>query len=483
AITRPFRESRQDDVSDVTEMNETDGLFYEQLAVRSLLNGEGYIATMIAGGSTRQNVHEAPQEVIDMIGGQELHSKAAVPISEVNGQVVTYLDAFGENVARLLSDIAAEAQRAGQPSRVDQNSVGLLSNDEYRPEHDALIARSGGYGLRAGQIRFYHQPLGVIYVGTPEDVENLNAKGRFKTQEDYQAALALSMDVQRRLQEGDESATILQGERQPLGHGEFLHQMVPSGELLHILDSGKKWVFTKNIDNYAAKFDKVWLRTLGLFLAKNLDFQPEVSPRAPGMKGGNLLFMEDTQTHQLAETPNIEASIKELGLDKKVLNSFWFNDAVGLMSVRYIVDIYKREGQTDAEFADELRGASADQLLQIADRGRQKFPKLVDAKPAKGQPAAAVKVETNLWQSSGIVSSEMKIEAVGVRSARNFNINDYLSRMSEQQRSQELANLRFLATKQWDLLPEEISKARKALEAAMGRSVTDNELSLTLESY
>ena len=90
---------------------------------------------MIAGASSRMNTAEAPTEVKAMVD-EEFLSKALVPIGMVDDRVITYLDAFGINVARLFTAIEKEAIRVGKNGRdVWKNIMPLLSNDVYLPEH------------------------------------------------------------------------------------------------------------------------------------------------------------------------------------------------------------------------------------------------------------------------------------------------------------------------------------------------------------
>ena len=481
-IERPFRASRKEDVPDITEISEEEGLRLERIAAESLINGEGYLSTMIAGASSRMNTGEAPEEVRQMVAGREILSKAAVPIGVVDGEVITYLDAFGISVSRLLAELDAVAKQAGRTSKAYDNIVGFLSNDQYRAEQDAILEERGYYGLPEEQVRFYHQPLGAKYVGTVADVEALHAGGKFGSEEAYQDALGLAQEVEATRRE-NKAAVLLDGERDPLGHGEFFHQMIESGELVHLINTGKKWIYVRNIDNYAGKFDRVFLRLLGQFLDRGLDAEPEVSPRAPGLKGGSLIVMEDNGSQQLAEDPNIEATNKARGETiMSPTDSYWFNNAAGFFGIDYIINIYKQEGQSAEEFVEELRNASAEERLAIAQRGRAKFPKLIDPKPAKTRNAVAVKIETNMWQSTGVVDDNMMIKAAGVRSGRNFPIMGY-PQMSQPEKTQALANLRFLATKQWDRTAEDKQKAREKMESDLGRAVTDEELAITLETY
>lgn len=480
-IDRPFRVSQKDDVADITELSETEARRLEALAVESLLRGEGYISMLAAGASSRMNTAEAPEDVKALVEG-DIISKAAVPVGVVEGKVYTFMDMFGINVSRLFDEIDRQAKAAGVPSRVYDNAVGFLTNDEYLPEHQSILARNAYYGLREQTVRPLLQPLGAKFYATETDVENLKSK----LGEKYQQALEASREAARRVAAGDHEAAIIDGERDPLGHGDFFHQMVATGELLFIIDSGKKWVTAKNVDNIGAKFDKVWLRTLGMFLDRGVDFQPEVSPRTAGQKGGALIVMEDTGSQQLAEDPTIMASNekrKTEGQDpvdgKK---SYWFNDAVGIMSVDYIIDIYRKDSQSAEDFLEEYRNADALQRQAISERGRAKFPKLLDPKPAKKSIAVATKVETNMWQSTGAVRPEVVVKSVGVRGARNFPINEYDS-MTEEQKTEAIANLRFLSTKQWSLSAEEMKKKRAEMAADLGREPTDLEFEITLETY
>jgi hypothetical protein len=501
-IERPFRASRKEDVKDIDDITPDEALELEKIAVGSLANGEGNITVLAAGASSRMNTAEAPADVRKMVNNKELGSKAAVPLGRTtDGKVATYLGEFALNIARLLGNVASEAEQAGMNGdKAWENNVTLLSNNEYRPEHDELLKEHGYFGLKSGQIRFFHQPKGAKYVGTPADVKAQNENKVFKSEEDYRQALAYSEQAERDYKSGNREALIVPGEkdRDPLGHGEYFHQMIISGELLHMVDSGKKWGFVRNIDNAAAKFDKEWLKLLGYFLKSGSDFQPEVSIRSPGQRGGSLIVMADNGAHQLAEDPNINATIaakiKERGLDAEkdkdeiakitddLKGSFWFNDAVAFYTPRYVINLYKQEGQTDKEFIEELRAANPAELQAIADRGRSRFPSILDPKPAKGIKAIAVKRETNMWQSTGLASPDIKIKAVGVRGARNVPIEEYKN-MPFDEKKAILAQLRFLSTKQWNVSADAKEKARKDLEKAVGRPVTDDELVITLETY
>jgi hypothetical protein len=432
------------------------------------------------------NTTEAPQEVRRLVGGRELLSKAAVPVGVTpDGRVTTYLGEFTLNVSRLLRRIEEEARRAALSPRVWENDVLFLSNDAYRPEHDRLLSENGNYGLRKNQIRFFHQPLGFKFVATPEDVTRL--RPTFRSEEAYRQALAFSESVGEKIKSGHHRSVVLENEKDPQGHGEYFHQLIASGEFLRWAERGKKWVFVKNVDNSAAKLDGFWLRLLGRFLEEKLDMQPEVSPRAPGRKGGSLIVRLDNATHELVEDPNIEATneVRAKKGEKPVMNptdSYWFNNAVAIFSLDYVADLYKEEGQTKDAFIKELKKADENGRQAIAERGRRRFPSILDAKPARTPPAVAVKKETNLWQSTGLVGPERQVLAIGVRGAMNLDWEAY-RHMDRDRKFGELAKMRFLSTKNWTKSGPEIAQTRESLEKLLGRSVSEEELALSLETY
>ena len=207
-LTRPFRASRKTDVFDIADIDSQKALQLERLAVESLLKGKGAISVLVAGASSRMNVLEAPEEVKRMVEEGFL-SKALVPVGEVDGQVITYLDAFGMNVSRLFKSIAEQAKLADRSyDDIYKNLVPLLSNEAYLPEHLKTLAKNNNYDLKAEEIQISLQPLGAKYVGTESDVNKL--KNKFSSEEQYQKAVALSQDVKRRLETGDQSAVILE---------------------------------------------------------------------------------------------------------------------------------------------------------------------------------------------------------------------------------------------------------------------------------
>ncbi len=494
-ITRPFRATQKNDVDDITEINEEEGRSLEEIALESLLSGEGYIWDLVAGAALRMSPKVTPEDVSKMARNKEILSKAAVPIGIVDGRVITYLDAFGDNLGRLFKALDEEASGVGRESRVYQNLIGLFTNNTYRGEHERLIKEGNNYGLQPGQIRFMHQPEGYKFIARLDNEldkdEIEKARKEFKAPGSFEDAQKISKDIKDRVQEilakGDGNALVVEDEKDPLGHGEFFHQMIESGELLNIVDSERRWLYVRNVDNTAAKFDKVWLKALGKFLSQNLDFQGEVSPRGPAQDGGSLIVMEDSKQQWFAEDPTLRATKDESGKIKVSPNdSYWFNDAAGFITPNYIINIYRKEGQINEDFIKELRQATEQQRLEIAERGRKKFPKLIGSpKKARSANIATVKLETNMWQSTNVVGPNIQVKGVGVKGAAIFPI-DKFGKMTAEEKTRELAKLRFLSTKNWDKpeIDKEKTKKKYALEEGKKvEEISDARVGLAMETY
>jgi len=131
-------------------------------------------------------------------------------------------------------------------------------------------------------------------------------------------------------------------------------------------------------------------------------------------------------------------------------DSYWFNDAVAIFTLKYAVNFYKKKGQSDEEFIEELRAATRKERRSIAERGRGKFPVLIDPKPAeKGMVTA--RPETNFWQGTSVVAEGIKVQAVGVNSLNNIRAEfEEADRLGDEEKKIELVrHLRMLATKRW----------------------------------
>src|SRR6185437_13784723 len=186
---------------------------------------------------------------------------------------------FLKNVARMDESV----HRWAGGDHFKSNRVLILTNDEYASELNAELEKQQRYDYR-GEILEPHQQLGDQYIATEADARKLSGKPGIIS-EQLDKAIKRSRDSARQIQEGRAESIVLAGEKAPLGHGEFFHQMVSSGLLLKLFKEKVRWISIRNIDNTAATFDWDWLVTLGVFLEEGLDFQAEVSPRIPNQKG------------------------------------------------------------------------------------------------------------------------------------------------------------------------------------------------------
>lgn len=572
----PFRPSRSEDVELLKDVKSDLRANYKKIALRSLLKGEGCVAILAAGAGLRMNPKDAPPDVIEMAketlteteprkeSDSLVKSKAAMPAGRHQGRPITYLGVFLTNFARLQSQISKLF--GGVPVH---NTVLIATGDEYRGELNSELAVHGNYGIPTQDIilnqeTMGHQAyanekhvLGLIQseqekaVSTlkedrkkkrepPPSEEEINAKKR-EIEQKYRRALDKAREIKAKLEEAktksgkkdfreldrdEKEFVIMENEKTPLGHGEFLHQMVSSGLLLHLIDHKVKWISVRNIDNIAAKFDEEWLVSLGMFLDKRnpapRDIQPEVSARFQDQKGGGVYvllsgakilnedpavaaslvkFHKEQQQEgfelvtsderikeyifslRLSDRRRVKISSYPMKFDgeKEVplaeierllskgeliayikngdwyfyeltthLSAFWLNNAVALFSPEYIISFYKKEKQSDEEFLEELRHATPKELLEIADRGRGKFPVIIDPKPAKkpeNEGLVAAKMETNQWQGTAQLEDGVHMQPVGVVGVTN--IMDEFPKSNDDHRKTLIRLLRFLSTKNW----------------------------------
>ncbi len=540
-----IEKAEKDPVIKLSELDEKARKKYFFKGVETVIKGKGVFGLMAAGASSRMKTDKVPDAVLKMAipmmtEEPKIESKAAIPIGVHNEKTFSYLGAFLTNIARMQQQISEEINRSVK------NKVMILTNDKYRKELNSELAIHSNYGISADDFLIYHQPFGPMFYANLKDIEAYEkAKEKF-----FPAAKKKAEEILKRLGSGDAKAPFVPNERSPLGHADFLHQMISSGLIKKLIKDEVEWISTRNIDNAAATFDENWLITLGMFMDKKLDMQMEVSPRKAGQKGGGLYVLEDG-TQILNEDPAVDASFesfkekqtkdgfewvdsfeisdkkitlkdlektqgnpgeyenvkrfftmwlsglnggkkafellsyhmrsgqdKEISLEKlaemmannKALifkkngdyyfyekttskDSYWFNDAVAIFNLQYVYSLYFKGNQTHEDFKKEILDASDDQLKAIAQRGRLKFPALIDPKPGEDESMLVIKPETNFWQGTSKADrKKIKMAAVGVES-----LNDIEQQFKEAVKNgnTEIALklilcLRMLATKQWD---------------------------------
>jgi hypothetical protein len=410
-----FRPSRREDVTAIDAASAEERRLFVATGLGALRRGEVAYGVLAAGASTRMNLADVPtaaRRLLEHGGRQEIKSKAMVPVVEVGGRVYSFLDLFVENVIRLSRETTTAC-----PALV-------LVSESNAAEIESRLDEFGD--LPAERRVTFRQELDRQIVATARDVER--ARNNFASERDLETALELS----RRFAGCDVDVA------KPAGHGEFLHQLVSSGTLRRLLARGVRYVGVRNIDNIGALFDDRWIAILGRMIESAKRFVVEVSRRPDGPAGkGGALVVRPSGDFELAEDPSFEGT----GVDPRA--SYYINDATAIFDVAYLFRIYQTS-------ADEIAHASGSELAAIAERGRRRFPVLIDVKPVRlsdGTVVGAFVRETNLWQSTG-VEPGLGVDAVGVSSVKD--IEDGFERLSPAERRARGLRVRFAATKKWE---------------------------------
>ena len=410
-----FRPSRREDVTaiDSLEAAERRGAIEEGLG--ALRRGEVAYGVLAAGASTRMNLADVPdaaRRLLERAGRREIKSKAMVPVAEVDGRVLSFLDLFLANVARL----SRETETACP--------VVVLVSEANAEEIEGQLAAASEIG--AERVLTFRQTLDAQIVATVADVER--ARANFAAERDVESALELA-----RAHAGCELAV-----RKPGGHGEFLHQLVSSGTLARLVRRGVRYLSVRNIDNVGGVLDDRWLAILGRMIGARRRFTVEVSRRPDGPAGkGGALIVRPNGDFELAEDPAFGGT----GVNPR--DSYYINDATAILSVDYLVQIY----QTSEA---ELLAASVARLAEIAERGRRRFPVLIDVKPVRlsnGAVAGAFVRETNLWESTG-VEPGLGVEPAGVLSVKD--VEEGFDQLTASEQRERALRVRFVATKKWE---------------------------------
>ena len=129
------------------------------------------------------------------------------------------------NIARFLSQLRKQTGKG----KLGENEVLLMTNDDYAQEHQAMLDNNGYYGFENPErVRFFKQPLGAKYIASVETVKNaekdLRKRREYSEGDDFILAMAYSANMENEIVENPEA--VLSDERDPLGHGEYFHQMI-----------------------------------------------------------------------------------------------------------------------------------------------------------------------------------------------------------------------------------------------------------------
>ncbi len=381
-------------------------------------SGQVAFSILAAGAASRMSASDLPTEVrrlMEHLGWIHLPSgKALVPVIEHAGVVWTYLDLFVENAHRFLEQLQASAP-----------VVLFVSPANHQECVEYLATRWAALRI---PIVYLEQPLARAFVATELDVQK--ARHHFPAEE-FDSVLAYARH---------HAGQYLPYEK-PAGHGEFLHQLIASGLAGTLANQGIRYISVRNIDNVAALLDQRWLAALGYLDQEKADMLAEVSQRPAGQKGGALIRRQGRWL--LAEDPSF------VGTGYSALDSYYINNAVAIFDLSLLWKLY----DTTPEDLSALQHLPADQyqreLQKIADRGRQRFPTLIDPKPFRlpdGQLTAAVVPETNMWEST-LIDERIRLLPWAVDSDQDAGSDLLLRPVGEQE--QRVLRVRFCPVKTW----------------------------------
>jgi len=422
ALRGDIRLSSKEDVPRLADFPDSERNGIRELGLRALADGRVGFGVLPAGASSRMNLQDLPADVaalLELSGKDDLPlSKALVPVIAHGGKAYNYLDLFLVNCRRFLEQAGAKAKTV------------IFVSEKNGPEIREHLDSCQNQGLDSDDVWDFVQPMEPQIVASSEDVE--------KSESNFPADV---FEGVKDFSEKHAGCEIPHGK--PAGHGEFLHQLVASGTLARLLETGVTHVSVRNIDNVAALIDGNWVDALGWMISNDADILLEVSQRPDGQKGGALIQRDGAW--RIAEDPSFR------GTSWNAKDSYYMNNAVAILSLRYLLKIYQTT-------RDEVVEGDTKQWQEIADRGRRLFPTLVDAKPLTldaGQVVGAVIPETNMWESTGVTEG-LIVAAIAVDSDRDTG--EILALDSEEQ-TRRAERVRFSPTKNWD----DYNDARKQL--------------------
>ena len=412
-ITGEFRPSRREDAPRIESAQGPEQRRWTEGGMRALRAGEVAFGVLAAGASTRMNLADMPEAARRLLERTDLRtvtSKALVPVCELDGEVLTFLDLFAGNVRRLNEAVRSTCPMLLLASEANAGEI----EGHLRDRHPGVSTIS------------FRQTLDRQIVATPQDVER--ARKNFSGSEEVTSALRIAV--------AHAGCDLLVPK--PAGHGEFLHQLISSGTLGRLLDLGVRYFSVRNIDNVGGALDARWLAMLGRMIERDRNLTLEVSRRPDGPAGkGGALIVRPGGDFQIAEDPTLDAT----GVSPR--DSYYLNDATAIFSADYLLGIYETS-------AAELRASSAADLAAIAAKGRRKFPPLIDVKPVRlpgDRVVGAFIRETSLWESTGVEGAR-PIDTVAVDSVKDAEPG--YERLSPGEQRTRALSVRFLATKKWE---------------------------------
>ncbi len=420
ALSADICPSGKGEIADVRSLSEGDVATWRAEAVKVLQRGEVVFGLLAAGASSRMDTNKLPETARALLekSGQDCvpQSKALVPVVENDGQVYTFLDLFMHNVQRFAEAINSSPKSLLFVSETNENEIAEHLNSRFAGNSDLLA-----------ELHKVVQRLEPQIVATQE--EATRRRDNFDDQDAWQQACRLSESYAGRQLNVPK----------PAGHGEFLHQLVATGKAAELIDQGVRYLSVRNIDNVPAVFDETWMTLVGYMEANDVNFLVEVSERDDKQKGGALI--KQRGRWRLAEDPSFAGSVHS------ATDSFYINNAVAIMRLDYLFPIYETN---EAELLAAWRTGDSEQLEKIAERGRRRFPTIIEAKPVaiKDHVVAAITPETNMWESTAITADEVEIQAFGVYSETDAGKG--IERLPLAEQIERAYRVRFAPIKKWD---------------------------------
>ncbi len=237
----------------------------------------------------------------------------------------------------------------------------------------------------------------------------------------------------------------------PRGHGGIFHNLFNDETnrelILELIDRGVEYIFSRNIDNTAARLDEDWLVLVGYTIGHQVDMLMEVSRRPKGQAGGTIIRRLDRpgQPIQNAEDRSLA------GTSVVVDEAPYINNAVAGTALTHLFKVYKTS-KDELEQITRIRDDAErrKRLREISDRAKYPItpvPKIVKLGKDSEHPywnyrwVVGGPFETMMWESTGIETDPpLHIEAIEVGSVADLSA--YLKNKMNIPQDQKMTNER-----------------------------------------
>jgi len=427
---------------------------YIKVAIEALEKGEVAGEILCGGSGARMNLSDPPATLDLLMQSQDIpglevntttgrkqipkNCKGIVPLLSIAGKWLNFITLHLTNHLRLL-------QRLGLKKEHFPLVYGTGASN-HKPQWQLLT--SEGFDQSLDVMHYWQHPEyktnpGKRVVPTVSDVDNNRSTinkfftdvssgdlDRQKADECFQRSIELastrSGEVISVRSHKDRKSYVINA---PRGHGGNLHNFFAAGLVLDLIrktperPEGVKYLFFRNVDNSAARYDEDWLVILGMCIANKNGALLEVSRRPIGQKGGTLIKILDERGNIIRKQIAEDDALKDTKV--RSTEAYYINNAVGIFSLEEF--LFKIYGTT----YDELRVIEGLPNMQeklkrlgiIADRGFKKFPihpVIRVVRDCNGEPVLGVVFETNMWESTGATVGDLNIDAIEVDSIEDL---------------------------------------------------------------